>query len=109
MRNSNLKSKKNLASADKPLSKKEFKALVKEGEKGPFKPLDNLVEDLQLQWEKKHKSTEKKNRFNPEEAFTKEEFIALVKEGEKGPFTTLGSFEDFRSEILNIWKKKQGK
>jgi Txe/YoeB family toxin of Txe-Axe toxin-antitoxin module len=109
MRNSNPKSKKNLASPEEPLTKKEFKALVKEGGKGPFKPIDNLVEDLQIQWEKKQKSTAKKNQFKPEDSFTKEEFIALVKEGEKGPFTALGSFEDFKSEILNIWKKNQGK
>ncbi|WP_317896637.1 hypothetical protein [Aurantibacillus circumpalustris] len=100
MRNSNLKSKKNLASPDESLSKKEFKALVKEGEKGPFKPLGNLVEDLQLQWEKKHKSTTK-NQFKPEDAFTKEEFITLVKEGEKGPFYTHMEL----IEKFDAWKK----
>lgn len=101
MRNSNLKSKKNLASLEEPLSKKEFKALVKEGEKGPFKPIGNLVEELQLEWEKKHKSTAKKNQFNPEDAFTKEEFIALVKEGEKGPFYTHTELID----KFDAWKK----
>jgi hypothetical protein len=101
MRNSNPKSKKNLASADESLSKKEFKALIKEGEKGPFKPIGNLVEELQLQWEKKTKSSAKKNELKPEDSFTKEEFIALVKEGEKGPFFTHTELID----KFSAWKK----
>jgi len=109
MRNSKLKTKRNLAIPGEPISQEEFVSLIKEAEKGPFHELGDLVEEVKVQWEKNHKLKAKKNQFNPQDFFTKEEFIALVKQGEKGPFTPLGTFEDFRSEILNVWKKKQGK
>jgi Txe/YoeB family toxin of Txe-Axe toxin-antitoxin module len=33
------------------------------------------------------------------------EFIALIKEGEKGPFKPLGTFEEFKKDVLATWKK----
>jgi Txe/YoeB family toxin of Txe-Axe toxin-antitoxin module len=33
------------------------------------------------------------------------EFIALIKEAEKGPFKPLGTFEEFKKDVLSTWKK----
>ncbi len=109
MRNSKAKSKKNLAVPGEPMSQEEFAALIKEAEKGPFKPIGDLVEDVKLQWKKNLKTEEKKQQVAPDESFSKEEFIALVKEADKGPFKPLGSYEEFKGEILKEWKKRHGK
>jgi hypothetical protein len=101
MPNSKDKFKKNPAVPGEPLSQKEFKALIKEAEKGPFSPLGNLVEDVKLRWEKKQKTEKKTNSAHPDESFTKEEFVALVKEGEKGPFYSHMELTD----KFDAWKK----
>ncbi len=54
MRNSKIKSKRNLAIPGDPMSQEEFFALIKDAEKGPFKTLDNFVEDIKAQWKKKY-------------------------------------------------------
>lgn len=33
------------------------------------------------------------------------EFITLIKEAEKGPFKPLGTFEEFKKDVLSTWKK----
>lgn len=43
MRNSNTKSKRNLAIPGEPMPKEEFIALIKEAEKGPFYSYDELI------------------------------------------------------------------
>lgn len=38
------------------------------------------------------------------------EFITLIKEAEKGPFKPLGTFEEFRKDVLKmskLWKTKK--
>ena len=35
------------------------------------------------------------------------EFIALIKEGESGSFTPVGTFEEFKKEVLTIKKDKK--
>ena len=101
MRNSKVKSKKNLAVPGEPMSPKEFVALIKEAEKGPFKSIDNLVEDVKLQWEKNYKTEKKSDSIISGENLTREEFLAVIKKAEDGPFYT-------HHELvtkLNSWKK----
>jgi Txe/YoeB family toxin of Txe-Axe toxin-antitoxin module len=40
---------------------------------------------------------------------SQEEFVDLIKEAEKGPFKPLGSFDEFKNDVLNAWKRKYGK
>ena len=57
MRSSKIKVKRNLAIPGEPMSQGEFEALIKEAEKGPFKPLDSFDEfrkDIVSTWEKKY-------------------------------------------------------
>ena len=54
MRSSKLKNKRNLAIPGDPMTQSEFEALIKEAEKGPFKSIDNLKEDVIALWQKKY-------------------------------------------------------
>ncbi len=51
----------------------------------------------------------KRNLAIPGEAMSQEEFVDLIKEAEKGPFKPLGSFDEFKNDILSAWKRKYGK
>lgn len=51
----------------------------------------------------------KRNLAIPGTPMSQEEFVDLIKEAEKGPFKTLGSFDEFKNDVLNAWKKKYGK
>jgi Txe/YoeB family toxin of Txe-Axe toxin-antitoxin module len=57
MRNSKLKTKRNLAIPGEPISQEEFVALIKEAEKGPFYELGSF-EDFKKRilgkWKKKY-------------------------------------------------------
>jgi hypothetical protein len=46
MASSRLKKKRNLAIPGEAISQAEFEALIKEAEKGPFKPIEGLKEDV---------------------------------------------------------------
>lgn len=54
MRSSKVKIKRNLAIPGEPMSQEEFMDLIKEAEKGPFKTMDNFVEDIKSLWKKKY-------------------------------------------------------
>lgn len=54
MRSSKVKTKENLAIPGEPMSQEEFVALIKEAEKGPFKTMDNFVEDIKALWKQKY-------------------------------------------------------
>jgi len=101
MRNSKPKSKRNLAIKGEPTSKEEFVALIKEAEKGPFKPIENLVEEVKLQYEKKHYNNYEKVHASFSPDLSKEELLKSIKEAEKGPFY---SHEEFIRKF-NLWKK----
>jgi len=92
MRNSKDKSKRNSALPGEPLSKKEFVASIKEAEKGPFKPIENLEEEVKLKWEKNSDSKTGNNVAPFGLPLSKEEFIQSIKEAEKGPFYTHNEF-----------------
>ncbi len=51
----------------------------------------------------------KRNLALPGEPMTQEEFLGIIKEAEKGQFHALGSFDEFKSDIISAWKKKYGK
>jgi Txe/YoeB family toxin of Txe-Axe toxin-antitoxin module len=51
----------------------------------------------------------KRNLAIPGEPMSQEEFVDLIKEAEKGPFKPLGSFDEFKNDVLNAWKRKCGK
>lgn len=51
----------------------------------------------------------KKNLAIPGEPMSKDEFVSLIKEAENGPFKPLGSFDEFKNDVLNAWKRKQEK
>lgn len=51
----------------------------------------------------------KRNLAIPGEPMSQEEFVALIKEAEKGPFKPLGTFEEFKNDVLTAWEKKYGK
>lgn len=109
MRKVNTKAKKNKRTTDETLSQEEFLARVKEAEKGPFRSIDSLVEDVELAW-KKNSKTKLKAQVSPlGEPPSKEEFIASIREAEKGPFYELGTFEDFKKKVLSKWNEKSGK
>lgn len=48
----------------------------------------------------------KRNLAIPGEPMSQGEFVDLIKEAEKGVFTPLGSFDDFKKDILAVWKKR---
>ncbi len=57
MRSSKEKPKRNLAIPGEPMSQEEFVSLIKESEKGPFKPMgsgDEFVNDIVSAWRKKY-------------------------------------------------------
>ncbi len=45
---------KNYAIPGKPMAEKEFLAFIKEAEKGPFFPVENLKKDVLALWKKKY-------------------------------------------------------
>jgi len=51
----------------------------------------------------------KRNLAIPGNPMSQEEFVDLIKEAEKGPFKPLGSFDEFKNDVLNAWKRKYGK
>ena len=51
MRNSKVKTKRNLAIPGEPMSQEEFVALIKEAEKGPFYTLEEITRKFNL-WKK---------------------------------------------------------
>ena len=51
MRNSKVKTKRNLAIPGEPMSREEFAALIKEAEKGPFFSLEEVVDKMNV-WKK---------------------------------------------------------
>jgi hypothetical protein len=51
----------------------------------------------------------KRNLAIPGEPMSQDEFMSLIKEAEKGPFKPLGSFDEFKSDVLSAWKKKYEK
>ncbi len=51
----------------------------------------------------------KRNLAIPGEPLSQQEFESLIKEAEKGPFKPLGSFDEFKIDILSAWRKKYGK
>lgn len=58
------------------------------------------------------RSSKIKSRRNlaiPGEPMSQEEFELLIKDAEKGPFKPLGSFEEFKNDILAAWKRKYEK
>jgi len=101
MRNSKIKTKINLGIPGELMSQEAFKALIKEAEDGPFKPIENLVEEVKLKWEKKFSSkTAKKNTpFGP--PLSRDKFVESIKAAEKGPFFT---HDEFVAKF-NLWKK----
>lgn len=57
MRPSKVKIKRNLAIPGEPMSQEEFVDLIKEAEKGPFKPLDSFDEfknSILSAWKRKY-------------------------------------------------------
>ena len=51
----------------------------------------------------------KRNLAIPGESMSQEEFVDLIKEAEKGHFKPLGSFDEFKNNVLSAWKRKYGK
>jgi hypothetical protein len=100
MRKVKSKTKRNLAIPGEPLSQEEFVALIKEAEKGPFKSIDSLVEDVKLAWEKKSKAKVASGDSIPLEL--ESEYTAQIKKAEKGPFYTHSELV----EKINGSKKK---
>lgn len=98
MRNSKSKSKRNLAVPGEPMSQEEFVALIKEAEKGPFTPLDSLVEDVALRWEKKSKVKGPSVGRISAELLT--DYNSQIKKAEKGPFYSHSELLD----KLTAWK-----
>lgn len=45
----------------------------------------------------------------PGEPMSQLEFVDLIKEAEKGSFKPLGSFDEFKNDVLSAWKRKYGK
>ena len=45
----------------------------------------------------------------PGTSLSPSEFKNLIAEGEKGPFKAVGSFEEFKKDVLSVWKKRHGK
>lgn len=56
LRQSKLRSKRNLAILGEPMPLAETKALTKDVEKEPFYPNKNLAEEINLKWERKFMS-----------------------------------------------------
>lgn len=55
------------------------------------------------------KTNIKRNLAIPGEPMSQEEFSDLIKAAEKGPFKPLGSFDEFKKDVLSVWKRKNGK
>ncbi|MFO0322328.1 MAG: hypothetical protein ACK504_07870 [Bacteroidota bacterium] len=51
----------------------------------------------------------KRNLAIPREPMSQEEFVNLIKEAENGSFKPLGSFDEFKNDILRAWKRKYAK
>lgn len=51
----------------------------------------------------------KRNLAIPGESMSQEEFVSLIQEAEKGSFKPLGSFDEFKNDVLSAWKRKYGK
>lgn len=45
----------------------------------------------------------------PSSPLSQDDFINLVKDGEKGAFKAIGTFEEFKKDVLSVWKKRPGK
>lgn len=45
----------------------------------------------------------------PNTPLSQDEFIKLIKDGENGSFKPIGTFEEFKKDVLSVWKKRHGK
>lgn len=45
----------------------------------------------------------------PSSQISQEEFMNLIKDAEKGTFKPIGTFEEFRKNIISVWKKRHVK
>lgn len=45
----------------------------------------------------------------PSTPLSQTDFINLVKEGENGTFKAVGTFEEFKKDVLSVWQKKHSK
>ncbi|MBC7748409.1 MAG: hypothetical protein H7Z76_07510 [Methylotenera sp.] len=45
----------------------------------------------------------------PSSPLSQNEFIKLIKDGEKGAFKAVGTFGEFKKDVLSVWKKRHGK
>lgn len=48
----------------------------------------------------------KTNLAIPGEPMSQAEFVSLIKEAEQGSFKPLGSFDEFKKDVLAAWKRK---
>lgn len=54
----------------------------------------------------------KNKAFNvaiPSTPLSQTDFISLVKEGENGTFKAVGTFEEFKKDVLSVWQKRHSK
>ena len=45
----------------------------------------------------------------PSSPLSQNDFVNLIKEGEKGSFKAVGTFEEFKKDVLSVWKKRHSK
>ena len=45
----------------------------------------------------------------PSSTLSQNDFIALIQEGENGTFKAVGTFEEFKKDVLSVWKKRHSK
>jgi hypothetical protein len=57
---------------------------------------------------KKTKAHASKNFATPGKPTSDIEFESMIKSAEDGPFKLHGSHNDFKKDILSVWRKKHG-
>jgi len=45
----------------------------------------------------------------PSTPLSEKDFVNLIKECENGTFKAVGTFEEFKKDVLSVWKKRHGK
>ncbi len=48
-------------------------------------------------------------KFTPNESLSQEDFICLITEAENGSFKPVGTFEEFKKDIMTVWQKRHSK
>lgn len=50
-----------------------------------------------------------KNVAVPSSPLSQSEFVGLIKEAEQGSFKAIGTFEEFKKDVIASWQKRHSK